>query len=99
MPKVHKGLHTPLKGQSIVSGFGSLTENISSCVDFVIKPFVPTLPPYVRDSMDFTESLYGVDVPVDYVLLLTFDVQSPYASIPHTDGLLALEHFFKTKIN
>ncbi len=76
-----------------MSGIGSLTENISSYVDFYIKSFVPMLSSYVRDSMDFIESLYGVDFAVDDVLLATFDVQSLYTNIPHTDGLLALEFF------
>ncbi len=93
LPKVHKGLDTPLKGRPIVSGIGSLTENISSYVDFYIKSFVPMLSSYVRNSMDFIESLYGVDFAVDDVLLATFDVQSLYTNIPHTDGLLALEFF------
>ncbi len=52
-----------------MSGIGSLTENISSYVDFYIKSFVPMLSSYVRDSMDFIESLYGVDFAVDDVLL------------------------------
>ncbi len=76
-----------------MSGIGSLTENISSYVDFYIKSFVPMLSSYVRDSMDFIESLYGVDFAVDDVLLATSDVQSLYTNIPHTDGLLALEFF------
>ncbi len=93
LPKVDKGLDTPLKGCPIVSGIGSLTENISSYVNFYIKSFVPMLSSYVRDSMDFIESLYCVDFAVDNVVLATFDVQSLYTNIPHTDGLLALEQF------
>ncbi len=76
-----------------MSGIGSLTENISSYVDFYIKAFVPMLSSYVRDSMDFIEPLYGVDFSVDDVLLATFDVQSLNTNIPHKDGLLALEPF------
>lgn len=96
MPKVHKGLDIPLKGRPIVSGIGSLTENISSFVDFFIKPFVPKLPSYVRDSMDFIESLYAVDFSVDAVLLATL-VQILYTNIPHEDGLWAVEQFLKQR--
>ncbi len=71
-----------MKGRPIVSGIGSLTENISSYVDFYIKAIVPMLSSYVRDSIDFIESLYGVDFAVDDVLLATFDVQSLYTNIP-----------------
>jgi len=72
-----------------VSGIVSLTENISSYVEFYIKPFVPMVSSYVRDSIDFIESLYGVDFAVQSL----FDVQSLYTNIPHTEGLLALEQF------
>uniref|UniRef100_A0A8D0D3F2 Uncharacterized protein n=1 Tax=Sander lucioperca TaxID=283035 RepID=A0A8D0D3F2_SANLU len=37
LPKIHKGLDIPLKGRPIVSGIGSLTENISAYVDYFIK--------------------------------------------------------------
>ncbi len=76
-----------MKGRPIVSCIGSLTENISSYVYFYIKSFVAMLSSYVRDFMDFIESLYGVDFAVDVVLLVTFDVQNLYTNIPHTDGL------------
>lgn len=48
LPKIHKGLDTPVKGRPIVSGIGSLTENISAYVDHFIKSAVVALPSYVR---------------------------------------------------
>lgn len=53
LPKVHKNYDTVPPGRPIISGIGSLTEKISSFVDYFLKPHVFSLPSYVRDSSDF----------------------------------------------
>ena len=93
LPKIHKGLDIPLKGRPIVSGIGSLTENISAYVDYFIKSEVVTLPSYIRDSIDFINSLKTFDVTSDNLLLATFDVQSLYTNILHDGGLEAVQYF------
>lgn len=93
LPKVHKGLETPIKGRPIVSCIGSLTENISAYVDHFIKPMVTTLPSYIRDSVDLINSLKSFNNLSDNTLLATFDVQSLYTNIPHDGGINALHHF------
>ena len=53
--KVHKP-HPPLSlppGRPIISGRGSITENISRFVDFHAKPMVEQLPSYIQDTPDF----------------------------------------------
>lgn len=46
LPKVHKN-NPP--GRPIVSGNGSLTENFSQHVDKYLRPYVVSLPSYIRD--------------------------------------------------
>lgn len=74
LPKVHKGLDIPVKGRPIVSGIGSLTENISAYVDHFIKSEVITLPSYIRDSIDFINTLKSFKLTSNSLLLATFDV-------------------------
>lgn len=93
LPKIHKGLDIPVKGRPIVSGIGSLTENISAYVDHYIKSEVVTLPSYVKDSIDFIKLLKSFSVTTDNLLLVTFDVQSLHTNIPHKGGIEALQHF------
>ena len=58
LPKIHKCL-TPgsVPGRPIISGNGCSTEKISSFVDEHIKPFVKTVPSYIRDTTDFINKL------------------------------------------
>lgn len=97
LPKIHKGLDTPVKGRPIVSGIDSLTENISAYVDHFIKSEVVTLPSYVKDSIDLIKLLKSFDVTTDELLLVTFDVQSLYTNIPHQGGIEALQHFLSLR--
>ncbi|KAL2087323.1 hypothetical protein ACEWY4_018382 [Coilia grayii] len=95
LPKIHKNLLNP-PGRPIVSGIGSLTEPLSQFVDAHIKDLVYTLPSYLRDTMDFLKKLSDCHVDSDD-LLCTMDVSSLYPSIPHKDGLDAMEHYLKQR--
>lgn len=81
-----------MKGRPIVSGIGSLPENISAYVDNFIKSALVTLPSYVRDSVDFIDTLKKFEATPN-ILLATLDVQSLYTNIPHDGGVSALKHF------
>ena len=84
LPKVHK---RGVPGRPVISSYGSLTENISVIVDRFLKPHIPSIPSYVRDTNHFLERLRNlVDLPVG-ALLVTLDVTALYPSIPHEDGL------------
>ncbi len=91
-PKIHKNLQQP-PGRPIVSGIGSLTERISSFVDFHIKDFVPTLRSFVKDSSEFLIFL-NTPPPIDSnVIMCTLDIESLYTNIDHQQGLNTLESF------
>lgn len=97
LPKVHKSQVTPLMGRPIVSGIGSLTANVSTFVDYHIKPLVCSLPSYTRDSIDFITKLKRLTLPATGILLATFDVSSLYTNIPHSGGIEALRHFLNQR--
>ena len=64
LPKIHKTLDSALPlgypGRPIVSGCGSLTENISSYVDSILKPHMESLPSYVKDTSDFITKIHNL---------------------------------------
>ncbi|XP_075684194.1 uncharacterized protein LOC142652437 [Rhinoderma darwinii] len=95
LPKIHKGTK-PLKGRPIVSGIDSLSQNASIYIDQILRPFVVSLPSYVRDTMDVLRKLEGIRCDQD-VLLASLDVEALYSSIPHDQGCVAVEYFLKSK--
>jgi hypothetical protein len=90
LPKIHK---PGVPGRPVCSCSGSLCENSSIIIDWFLKPLLPSIPSYLRDSYDFLDRLrsYG-PLPADS-LLVTLDVVALYPSIPHQDGLAALRSF------
>ncbi|CAJ0915644.1 unnamed protein product [Ranitomeya imitator] len=91
LPNVHKGL-SPLKGRPIVSGVGSLSQNVGIYIDNILRPFVTSLPSYVRDTSDLLQKIDGIVVEQG-TILGSIDVEALYSSIPHTMGLKALEYY------
>ena len=90
LPKVHK---VGVPGRPVVSCSGSLTEKVSEIVDHLIKPFLPTIPSYLKDTKDFLSKVRNMGPLPDNAILVSLDVVNLYPSIPHADGLLALSEF------
>ena len=93
--KVHKPHPLSLSpGRPIISGRGSITENISRFVDFHAKPMVDQLPSYIQDTPDFLRNLEKINnqgrLP-DNSILVTIDVSALYTNIRKEDGLEALK--------
>ena len=61
----------------------------SQLVDTVIKPFVPQIKSYVRDTPDFLEKLSKLGPLPEGTILVSLDVSSLYTNIPHREGLRA----------
>ena len=93
LPKVHK-LGVP--GRPVISGCGSLTENLSDVVDHLIKHLIPSIPSYLRDTFDFLEKIRSIDSLPGDALLVTVDVVALYPSIPHDDGIKCLASFLRS---
>lgn len=95
LPKIHKGVH-PLKCRPIVSGINSLSQNVGIYLDEILKPFVLSLPSYLRDTTDLLGKLEGVSFG-DHFWLCSIDVEALYSSIPHNCGLRAVKDFLGTR--
>ena len=94
LPKIHKSLIEP-KGRPIVACNDSLLEPLSNFVDHFIKPYVLSLPSYVKDSTDVINKISEIkDLPRD-TILVTLDVESLYTNISHERGLDALGFYLQ----
>ena len=82
LKKLHKNPHGI---RPIVSGCSGPTERISSFIDHIIKPLVPTIPSYIKDSPHLISLLENTQIPRD-TILATIDVSSLYMNIPQDEG-------------
>ena len=94
LKKIHKN---PIAVRPIVSGCGGPTEKISQLIDLHLKPHVPRIKSYIKDSGHLISLLESTPVPTDCILV-TIDVKSLYLNIPHSDGVKAvLNRLYRTK--
>lgn len=97
LPKIHKNLQKP-PGRPIVAGIGSLTASMSTFVDHFIRPLAEAAPSFIKDTGHLLSVIDTVNpLPADEIILVTFDVNALYTSIPHDEGLEALEHFLSKR--
>ena len=90
LPKVHK---PGVPGRPVVSSSGSLTEKVSGVVDHFLKPYLPAVTSYLKDTSDFLQKVRSFGTLPEGTLLVTLDVVGLYPSIPHKDGISALSAF------
>lgn len=94
LPKIHK-INCP--GRPIVSAVNCPTERISSYLDYILQPFVVSLPSYVKDTthaLNIFNSFNTRSTSSSQTrFIFTMDVNSLYTSIPHKEGLLAIKFF------
>ena len=93
--KVHKphepGMAPPER--PIISGSGSITENLSLFVDHFIKDISTKHPSYLQDTPDFlraVEELNKLGQIPDNAILVSIDVSGLYTNIPQEEGLDAV---------
>ena len=82
LKKLHKNPHGI---RPIVSGCSVPTERISSFLDHKIKPLVPTIPSYIKDSPHLISLLENTPIPSN-AILTAIDVSSLYTNIPQDEG-------------
>ena len=58
LPKIHK---TNCPGRPVISGCNTPNEKISAFVDHQLKPLVPQISSYVKDTNDFLKKLKDLD--------------------------------------
>ena len=85
LKKLHKN---PYGIRPIVSGSSCTTEHISAYIDSIIKPLVPLIPSYIKDSSHVIALLEKTCIPKE-ALLVTIDASSVYTNIPHDEGTSA----------
>ena len=85
LKKLHKNPHGI---RPIVSGSSGPTEHISAYIDSIIKPLVPLIPSYIKDSSHVIALLEKTCIPKE-ALLVTIDVSSLYTNIPQDESTAA----------
>ena len=91
LPKIHKSITDP-PGRPIVSSNDSPTEKISHLVEVILKPLVPKIRSYIKDTTDFIQKIENIELRPGTVLV-TLDVTSLYTNIPHIEGVKAVSEF------
>ena len=90
LPKIHKRLHD-VPSRPVISNSSYYAENISSFVEFHLKPLAQKVQSYIKDTNDFLKKLSNLPVLPDNVILCTIDVVGLYPNIPHEEGLAAIK--------
>ena len=88
LPKIHK---RGCPGRPVISGCGTPTEKISAFVDQKVRPLVPEIKSYIKDTNDFLQKLSQIGELPEGSILCTIDVVGLYPHIPHNEGLEALK--------
>ena len=86
LPKIHK---ENIPGRLIVDSSGSITEKISAYVDGKIRPLVPSITSFVKDTTHFINLRLGRKLKEED-MLVTIDVNSLHTNIPHKDGIVSI---------
>ena len=89
LSEVHKRLHH-VPGRPVISKSGFYTENISSFIEYHLKPLAQNVKSYIWDTNDLLSKLASLPPLLDDVILCTIDVMGLYSNIPHDEGLIAM---------
>ena len=74
----------------MVSANNCPTEKISALTDLFLKPHLPKIKSYLKDSTDFIKRLEALPRLKEGTLLCTLDVSSLYTNIPNLEGRRAV---------
>ena len=82
LPKIHKILHN-VPGRPVISNSSYFSENISSFLDFHLKPLAQKVKSYIQDSNNIFKKIANLPPLPDNLILCTIDVVGLYPNIPH----------------
>lgn len=88
MHELMESLKFYLLGRSKVSGIGNLIQYISDYIDQIVKPLLPSISSYIKDTTHFLRIMSYIDSLPDNALLVILDVSCLYSNIPHGEGIL-----------
>ncbi len=86
-----------IPGRPIISGNNCPTERISRFIDEILKPYVPQIKSYIKDSAEFVKIIDHLEAFTGNCILVTMDVTSLYSNIPNGDGLRAIANLIRGK--
>jgi hypothetical protein len=101
--KIHKKIEEPNlpPGGPIISGCGSITENLSLFVDHHAKDLVPEIPSFLQDTPHLLrelEILKTTRIPPNS-FPISVDVVGLYTNIPHNEGIESLKSALNKRKN
>ena len=91
LPKIPKNINQP-PGRPIMAGNGHPTEKLSEYVDLHLKPHIPEINSYIKDTSHFLEIIKNIERPPG-AKIAAFDVTSLYTNIQHDEGAQAVYEF------
>ena len=83
---IHKRLHN-IPGRPVISNSSYFAENISSFVDFDLKPFAQKVKSYIQDTNNLLKKIASLPPLPDDLILFKIDVVGLYPNITHEEGL------------
>ena len=89
LTKTQKRLHD-VPGRPVISNVGFYTENISSFIEYYLKPLAQNVKSCIRDRNGFLSKSASLPLLPDDVVLCTIDAVGLYPNIPHDEGLIAM---------
>ncbi|XP_069476532.1 uncharacterized protein [Ambystoma mexicanum] len=92
LPKIHKNATDP-PFRPIVAGTESIFQPLAIYLDTALQPAVQSTQTYLKDTTRFLNIINSVNLTEESPILFTMDVNSLYTSIPHREGIEALEWF------
>ncbi|XP_069507297.1 uncharacterized protein [Ambystoma mexicanum] len=90
LPKIHKNQNDPPL-RPIVAGTDSIFDPLSIYIDRLLQPLIQNIPTYLKDTTDFLNCIQEVRALSPDCILFSMDVCSLYTSIPHVEGIQAVE--------
>ena len=94
LPKIRKPGNP---GRPTVSSNSHPTERISHFVDHPLQPLVYKLPSFVKNTNDVLNKLQTIGNLPANSLLVTLNVSSLYANIPHNEGINACDYSLRSR--
>lgn len=90
LPKVHKTLQNP-PGRPIVASTNSIFQPLATYLDHYLQPLAKDCSSYIKDTTDFLNKIEAIGTLSEDTRLASFDVNSLYTSIPHEEGMQAVQ--------
>ena len=93
---IHKRM-TNIPGQPVISNNGTVTENISSYLDYHLKSLIPNVPHILEDTRDYVNRIQDLSDLPESSIVVSSDVVGLYPYIPHEEGRETMAEHLETR--